>query len=76
MIGFGTQDTRQDAIDFVGEFGTSSFTMLWDESFVSWTEFGITGQPTFVLLAPDGTELGRWRGPLAEDEILSLAASV
>jgi len=29
-----------------------------------------------VLYAPDGTELGRWRGAFDESEVLELAASV
>jgi len=59
----------------VNDFGTESFTMLWDESFQSWNAFGISGQPTVVLLAPDGSELGRWFGAIPEDEVLALAAS-
>ncbi len=49
--------------------------MLWDESFESWTSLEIAGQPTLVLLAPDGSELGRWFGAIPEDEVLSLAAN-
>jgi hypothetical protein len=49
--------------------------MLWDESFESWTALEISGQPTFVLLGTDGAELGRWSGPLAEDEVLALTAN-
>ena len=50
--------------------------MLWDGSFQSWNAFGISGQPTVVLLSPDGSELGRWFGAIPEDEVLQLAASV
>ena len=63
-------------MDFVENRGTESFTMLWDESFLTWQATGITGQPTIILLAPDGTELGRWFGAIPEDEVLALAASV
>ena len=36
MIGLGTQDSLGQAEDFVNDFGTQSFTMLWDGSFQSW----------------------------------------
>ena len=29
--------------------------MLWDESFESWIELGVSSQPTAILLTPDGT---------------------
>ncbi len=48
--------------------------MLWDSSFESWTAFEITGQPTAIMLSPDGEEIGRWRGAFPEDEVLELAA--
>lgn len=49
--------------------------MLWDESFESWTALGISSQPTIVLLASDGTELGRWFGAIPEADVLALAAA-
>jgi hypothetical protein len=74
VIGFGTQDSRGEALDFVQQYGTSSFTMLWDESFESWAAFEVTGQPTVILLGTDGEELGRWRGGIPEADVLALAA--
>ena len=74
VIGFGTQDSEEEAYEFVAERGTESFTMLWDESFETWSALGISGQPTLVLLDTDGTELGRWFGAIPEDEVLALAA--
>ncbi len=71
MIGYGTQDTRGEAVDFVNDRGTESFTMLWDPTFESWISLDISGQPTLVLLDPQGNELGRWFG-LNEGEILNL----
>ncbi len=44
--------------------------MVWDESFDSWEAYDVTGQPFFVLVEPDGTEIGRWRG--FSDEIQDL----
>lgn len=48
--------------------------MLWDTTSESWFAFEIISQPTFVLLDPQGNELGRWFG-LNEGEILDLAAT-
>jgi hypothetical protein len=73
-VGLGTQDTLDEAEDFSNNFGTESFTMLWDESYETWQEIGITSQPSAVLLAADGTPIAGWVGPFPQDEVLSLAA--
>ena len=50
--------------------------MLWDESFESWIELGIRGQPAAILFAADGARLGAWVGawvgPFDENEVLQL----
>lgn len=61
-------------MDFVADYGTESFTMLWDESFQSWDALGITGQPAAVLFAADGTPITGWFGAFPEDEVLRLSA--
>ena len=53
-----------------------TFTMLWDASGRSWRELRIPGQPAAILLAPDGTEIGRWFGPIPEDEVTRRLAEV
>ncbi len=58
----------------MNDYGTQSFTMLWDESFLSWQVLGISSQPTAVLFAADGTPITGWIGPFPEDEVLRLAA--
>ena len=50
MIGLGTQDTLEEAREFAEDRGTT-FTMLWDESFESWIELGVSSQPTAILLS-------------------------
>ncbi len=72
VIGLGTQDTLGEAEQFVSEYGTT-FTMLWDESFDSWTAFRVTSQPTAILFAADGTPIQGWSGPFPEDEVVALA---
>jgi peroxiredoxin len=72
VVGLGTQDTLEEAREFVADRGTT-FTMLWDESFESWLELGVTSQPTAVLLTPDGTIMTGWVGRFPEDVVLDLA---
>ena len=72
MIGLGTQDSLGEAEDFVDEYGTT-FPMLWDESFRSWIEIGVSSQPTAVFLSPGGTILTGWVDPFPEDSVLELA---
>lgn len=74
VVGLGTQDSLGEAEEFVEDRGTQSFTMLWDESFETWLEIGVTSQPSAVLLAADGTPISGWVGPYPEDEVLRLAA--
>jgi hypothetical protein len=74
VIGLGTQNTVEEAVEFVRATGTTSFPMYWDETFVSWNAFGVTGQPAAALLSTDGEIIGGWLGGFDEDEVLRLAA--
>lgn len=55
------------------DYETASFTMLWDESYMTWNALGVTSSPTTGLFAADGTFLGGWIGPVPEDEVIRLA---
>lgn len=68
-MGLGTQDDARQAAAFVDRYELTH-TMLWDESFESWLELGVRGQPAGMLFAADGTLLDRWSGPIPEDEVL------
>ena len=48
--------------------------MLWDESFQSWIELGVSSQPTAVLFTADGAIITGWIGRFPEDTVLELAA--
>ncbi len=72
MIGLGTQDSAGEAADFVESYDTYSFPMYLDETFQSWTAFGVQSQPAAALLAPDGSVLGGWLGAFPPDEVLRL----
>lgn len=73
VVGLGTQDSLGEAEDFVETYGTT-FPMLWDESFESWIELGVSSQPTAVLLTAEGTIITGWVGRFPEDTVLELAA--
>ncbi len=57
-------------------YGTKSFRMLYDESFESWSQLGIRGQPIAILFDTDGRGQTIWYGPFSESEVLDLAASL
>ena len=73
VIGLGTQDDLERAEQFVADYGTASFTMLWDETYVTWNALGVTSSPTAGLFAADGSFIAGWVGPLPEDVIVRLA---
>jgi len=73
VVGLGTQDSLADARAFATRHRLT-ITMLWDASGRSWRELRIPGQPAAILLAPDGTEIGRWFGPIPEDEVAQRVA--
>lgn len=63
------------ANDFVDAFDLTH-TMLWDESFQSWAELGVSLQPSAKLYSADGTLLREWLGGFDEDEVLELLAGI
>jgi hypothetical protein len=75
VIGLGTQNTVEDAVEFVRSTGTTSFPMYWDETFVSWDAFGVRGQPAAALLSPTGEILDGWIGVFELDEVLDAIRS-
>lgn len=75
MIGLGTQNDGDDAVDFVTDTSIHSFPMYWDDTSSAWAPFDVVLQPAAVLLAPDGTVLERWRGMFDEPTVLALTQS-
>ena len=75
MVGLGAQDTYQEALEFVDDYGTRSFRMLYDGSSESWADLGVRGQPTAILFDTSGRGVSVWYGPIDEAEVLELAAS-
>ncbi len=48
--------------------------MLWDESFQSWAQLGVSLQPSAMLFTPDGQLIKKWLGPIPESDVLALSA--
>jgi len=72
VVGIGTQDDLEYAKEFLADTGVTTPRMLWDESFQSWREIGITAQPTWILVRGDGSFIQGWIGGLPEEQILEL----
>ena len=74
VIGLGTKDDADYAVDFVTSTGTYSFPMYWDDTMSAWAPFGIVSQPAAVLLSPAGDVIDQWNRMFPVDEVLELAA--
>ena len=73
VVGLGTQDTFEEAQEFVERGGIKSFSMLWDPTFESWLQLGITAQPAAILFDREGRPVDQWAGNFNEAEVLALA---
>ncbi|MEJ7799610.1 MAG: hypothetical protein WKF60_03770 [Ilumatobacter sp.] len=71
MIGLGTQDDLEQANEFADTFDITH-TLLWDQSFQSWAQLGVSLQPSAKLYDTDGALLAEWLGPFDEDDVLEL----
>ena len=43
--------------------------MLWDPTFESWRQLGVSGQPAGMLLDDNGAILATWRGGIPEQRV-------
>lgn len=73
VVGLGTQDDLEYAKGFIRDTGVETPRMLWDPSFESWAQLGITAQPTWVLVDGGGAFVAGWVGPLPEEQVLEAA---
>ncbi len=55
-MGLGGQDDFSYALRFVNSTGVGTPTMLWDPSFDTWRQYGITRNSSMILLNSDLTE--------------------
>ncbi len=58
VVGLGTQDSVEEAQQFVREHGLKTPRMLYDTSFASWQQLGIRSQPAAMLFDRDGVARG------------------
>jgi hypothetical protein len=70
----GAQDSLEQAVDFLELTGVETPLMIWDASFETWSYYGVTGQPTAVLVDAGGNPIQGWRGFFDQEEVLELAA--
>lgn len=70
----GAQDNFDLAQQFAESTGTKSFPMIWDASFDTWRYYQVRGQPTAILVDPNGQPIKGWSGRFPEAEVLELAA--
>ncbi len=73
VIGLGAQDTLDEAEEFVDRFGLT-LPMVWDETFQTWAELGVSLQPSAMMFTPDGQLIKKWLGAIPESEVLAIAA--
>lgn len=76
MVGLGTQDDLDYAQGFLRDTGVTTPQMLWDPSFGSWFEIGISVQPTWILVDGSGDFVQGWIGALPESEVLAALDTV
>jgi hypothetical protein len=76
VIGLGTQNDPDYAVDFVTSTGTYSFPMYWDDTNSAWLPFAIVDQPAVVLLSPTGDILEKWESVFDADQVLAALAAM
>ncbi|MGH3521439.1 MAG: protein disulfide oxidoreductase [Mycobacterium sp.] len=55
FVGVAAQDEVSAMKDFVAKYQMGSFTQLADVDASVWQRFGVTAQPAFAFIAPDGS---------------------
>ena len=73
ILGVGAQDSLNEAYEFLDSTATSDLAMVWDASGRSWVHYGVTNQPTVILLGADGQVAETWFRDFVPGEILAAA---
>ncbi|MEM7275228.1 MAG: hypothetical protein AAF547_19275 [Actinomycetota bacterium] len=58
----GSQDSIELAQQFLDRHQVNTPLMTWDSSFETWRYYQVRGQPTVILVDPQGTPIGQWFG--------------
>ena len=72
FIGMGAQDSLAFAEDFIANTNTGgidNLTMIWDESFDTWSHYNVRSQPTLIIVDADGNFVEGWNGLAPFDKI-------
>jgi cytochrome c biogenesis protein CcmG, thiol:disulfide interchange protein DsbE len=70
LLGVSIWDREEDALDFMRQYDLS-FTNLSDQRGSVLIDYGVYGVPETYFIGPDGTLLGKYRGPLESAEHIS-----
>jgi cytochrome c biogenesis protein CcmG, thiol:disulfide interchange protein DsbE len=63
LLGIAIWDRREDAMNFMRQYNLS-FTNLNDQRGSVLIDYGVYGVPETYFIGPDGTLMGKYRGPL------------
>ncbi|MEB3021444.1 redoxin domain-containing protein [[Mycobacterium] crassicus] len=78
FVGVGARDQPSTLQDFVAKYGVDGFTELADSDATVWAKFGVTHQPAYAFVSPNGrVEVVRGSLPEAQlsDRVQALARS-
>lgn len=68
FVGVGARDELSALQDFVAKYGVDSFTELNDADAAVWARFGVTRQPAYAFVSPDG-DVEVVKGSLSEADL-------
>lgn len=68
FVGVAGQDQIPAMKEFVDRYGLHGLTELADTSGTVWAKFGVTQQPAFAFIRPDGS-IDVVKGPLSEPDL-------
>ena len=68
FLGVGAEDKAPAMKDFVTRYHTGSFTNIADTNAALWQRFGITEQPGYAFISPQGT-VEIVKTPMEDDEL-------
>jgi len=75
FVGVGGQDQIPAMKEFVDKYKASGFTELADTDGTVWANFGVTRQPAFAFIHPDGSVV-LVKGPLSEADLTERVSGI
>lgn len=70
FVGVGAQDQLDALREFTAKYGVDGFTELADTDAAVWARFGVTRQPAYAFISPDG-KVEVVKGSLSEADLSS-----